>query len=603
MPSERPIEGLATGISSRQRLCALRSELALLHEPWPLLVGILGLLILLVPVVAWLTVRWSESHAYQRLAAQGRERLTLYGEMLHSELAKSRNIPVVLSSDRQVIELLADPEAAKGEGRIAALDRRLQELNAELGASAIYVLDSTGLTLAASNWAEGSGSFVGQRFAFRPYFLAAVHGHPGSYFALGMTSNQPGHYNAMPVSKGGGVLGAVVVKTSMDRLERGWSGGAERVFVTDRFGIVFITNIPAWRFHSLNPLDAESMRSLKASRQYGNERLPPLGLVAGDPLTSIDGHAYVMVSQPLADGQGWTLHVLMQIGDARARARDLGLLAVAGVGLTVLVVYFFIHRARMRRRYTRELEERVLERTAALMEKQDELVQAAKLAALGQMSAGMAHEINQPLAAIRSYADNARTLIDLGRNELVRENLGEIADLTERMARMTGQLKQFARKSPGSAEPVAVTAVIDGVLALMASRLRSDGVELEWLPPGGALKVWGEEVRLQQVLVNLLRNALDAMREQVERRLTIGVATDDRQVHVMVRDNGPGIASEVLPRLFEPFFTTKQAGDGLGLGLSISEGIVRDLGGQLVAGNHPGGGAVFTITLSRAEAA
>ncbi len=603
MLSERRMENSGTRHGKRAWFRELGAELAVLHEPWPLLVAFLGLLVLLVPTAAWQTVRWSERQAYEQLAAQGRDRLTLYGEMLHSELEKSRNIPVVLSSDHQVIDLLAGPGLIRDNERIAALDRRLQELNAEVGASAIYVLDTTGLTIAASNWAEGVGSFVGQRFDFRPYFLAAVHGRPGSYFALGMTSNRPGHYLAMPVSSGGRVLGAVVVKTSMDHLERGWSGGAERVFVTDRFGIVFVTNIPAWRFRSLEPLGPDAIRALKASRQYGDEPLPPLGLVPGSPLTSVDGRAYVMVSQPLSDGDGWTLHVLMQVGEARARARDLGLLAVAGVGLTALILYFFIHRGRMQRRHTRELEERVTERTAALVEKQDELVQAAKLAALGQMSAGMAHEINQPLAAIRSYADNGKTLMDMGRHDLARENLGEIAALTERMGRITGQLKLFARKSSRSAEPVALAAVVDGALALMFGRLRADGVELDWEPPDDALLVRGEEVRLQQVLVNLLRNAADAMRDQDERRLSVRVAADGRQVRLIVRDNGPGIAPDVLPRLFDPFFTTKQAGDGLGLGLSISEGIVRDLDGQLTAANHPDGGAVFTITLSRAEVA
>jgi two-component system C4-dicarboxylate transport sensor histidine kinase DctB len=329
-----------------------------------------------------------------------------------------------------------------------------------------------------------------------------------------------------------------------------------------------------------------------------------------------------MVSQPVPDGDGWTLHVLMGVREADAGARDRGLLTVAGMGLAFLGLSFVAHRARLLRRHTKELEDRVGERTAALVAsnrrlkdevverqrtedelkaKQDELVQAAKLAALGQMSAGMAHEINQPLSAIRGYAENAMTLLDLRRTEVAQENLSEIVGLTERMAKITGQLKQFARKSSGSSEAVAVTDMVNGALALLAGSLRADDVTLIWIPPPAALTVWGDKVRLQQVMINLLRNAIDAMRAVDVRRLEIAVSVSNAQVIISVRDSGGGLAPEISARLFEPFFTTKSAGEGLGLGLSISEGIVRDLGGQLTAANHPDGGAIFTLTLPKLE--
>jgi len=211
------------------------------------------------------------------------------------------------------------------------------------------------------------------------------------------------------------------------------------------------------------------------------------------------------------------------------------------------------------------------------------------------------HEINQPLAALRSYADNAVTYLKLGKPEGAAENLTEIADLTERMARITGQLKQFARKSQGLAEPVAVTRLVETSLALLGGRPKAEGVELVSSLGDSHLRVWGDEVRLQQVLVNLLRNALDAMKGADHKFLAISVAEQGGEVRLSVADSGSGISEDGLAHLFDPFFTTKPAGEGLGLGLSISEGIVRDLGGTLTAANRPQGGAEFTMTLRKVQ--
>ena len=577
-----------------KRVYLLLTDKLLMSER-PALMGLVYLLILAAPWLVWQAGTWSRAQAFDQLAREGHERVILYAGSLHSEIEKYQNIPLVLASDPEVVAMLA------GKSDPQALSRRLERLNRKLEASAIYVMDVSGLTLSASNWAEGVGSFVGQRFDFRPYYIQAMQSGVGHYFALGTTSNQPGYYIAMPVRQDGRTLGAVVVKMSMAELEKSWVSSGERVFVTDSHGIVFITNHALWRYHSRLPLGPEDRLAVRASRQYGDEPLNPIGLVDGERLVTADGRGFLPITMPLEDGEGWTLTVLLDAGQAQDQARDTGLLVVAGLLLLGFGIYALAQRSMARRRQRLELERRVEERTAELTAKQDELVQAAKLAALGQMSAGMVHEINQPLAALRSYADNAVTYLKLGKPEGAAENLTEIADLTERMARITGQLKQFARKSQGLAEPVAVTRLVETSLALLGGRPKAEGVELVSSLGDSHLRVWGDEVRLQQVLVNLLRNALDAMKGADHKFLAISVAEQGGEVRLSVADSGSGISEDGLAHLFDPFFTTKPAGEGLGLGLSISEGIVRDLGGTLTAANRPQGGAEFTMTLRKVQ--
>ncbi|WP_455384376.1 ATP-binding protein [Acidihalobacter prosperus] len=252
-------------------------------------------------------------------------------------------------------------------------------------------------------------------------------------------------------------------------------------------------------------------------------------------------------------------------------------------------------------RLLREIEEH--RRTEhALRQTRDELVQAAKLAAIGQLAAGINHELNQPLTAIRFYADNANAFLERERLEEVRDNLGRISGLTERMGRIIQQLKIFARKSSGQRAPVSMTAVIDGVLALLAPRLRREGVTVATeLPPQDAYCL-GDLVRLEQVFVNLVSNAAQAMQDMPAPRIEIAVGRDGDKVRVTVRDHGPGIASEHLAQIFDPFFTTKQSGEGLGLGLSISMRIIEELGGTLRAANCADQGAEFTVELPAAHA-
>jgi len=258
------------------------------------------------------------------------------------------------------------------------------------------------------------------------------------------------------------------------------------------------------------------------------------------------------------------------------------------------------HRVRER---TAELEHEIAEHSAAeaeLRRTQGELIQASKLSALGQMSAGISHELNQPLAAIRSFADNALVLFERGRGEDARENLSRISQLTERMARIIRNLRTFARKEGEDVIAVSLSAVIEDSLALLERRIAQEGVTVERSLPDHEVWAYGGPVRLQQVVLNVVGNAIDAMQDNDSRHLRIGLAEDDTEVTLSVRDSGTGIAPEVMGDLFVPFFTTKEVNEGLGLGLSISYGIVRGFGGSISASNSVEGGAEFHIRLRRA---
>ncbi len=244
-----------------------------------------------------------------------------------------------------------------------------------------------------------------------------------------------------------------------------------------------------------------------------------------------------------------------------------------------------------------EVEER-LRAEADLRQAQDDLVQAAKLATLGQTAASIAHEVNQPLAAMRTYADNAAVLLARGRAEEAKANLASISSLTERIAQITQNLKGFARKASGVLGPVPVQASIAAVLTLLEHRIRQQGVHLAVDLPEAQIRVWAEQVRLEQVLVNLVQNGLDALKGVADPGIGISAEVVGDRVAIVVSDNGPGIRAEDVPRAFSAFFTTKS--DGLGLGLSISRDIVQDFGGLLTYAGHPGGGAVFTMDLRRA---
>jgi two-component system C4-dicarboxylate transport sensor histidine kinase DctB len=487
----------------------------------------------------------------------------------------------------------------------------------------IYLIDAGGRAIAASNWRTPT-SFVGLDYSFRPYYSQTTQTGAAEYFAMGTVSHRPGLYLARRVGDG---LGIIVIKVEFDAVEADWVGDHTPVLVTDPQGIVMLSDHADWRFRTLAPIAQAARIGLRASLQFGDAPLDPLPLQRqGNDLVRLGNVAYVEAALPVPTTD-WTLNLYAAVQPALGRA-EAGASLIAGLAVLVAMVPAGIflrrrHRALERRAFeeaTRaELERQVAARTQDLttvndklstemderrradqqrQQLQDELAQANRLAILGQISASVAHEINQPVAAIRAYADNASVFIDRGDSRAARENLGLIAALTERVGSITGQLRNFSRRATHSQGLVSVNAAIDGALLLTGHRIRRQGVEVTRHGPEGEPAVSGDPVRLEQVLVNLLQNALDAVAEKATPAITISVCADPDTVQIEVEDNGGGIAPEILAQLFTPFVTSKPA--GLGLGLVISSDIVKDFGGTMSVANREGGGAIFTVRLPRA---
>ncbi|WP_448203936.1 sensor histidine kinase [Azospirillum sp. sgz302134] len=579
--------------------------------------GMIVLLALLAALSGWVAGEAVRRRALDDMRAAGYQRLDLYASMVSTALEKYSYLPSLLTRDPDIRALLAAPGDAALAERV---DRNLEVVNADARSAALYVMDGHGVALAASNWRE-PGSFVGYHYEFRPYFMQAVARGSGRYYGVGVTTSRPGYFIAGSAhGPDGAVTGVVVVKVDLDPLQQEWARGGEGVMLTDANKVAILASRPDWRYGTLADPTPEIAAEIAATRQYADATLHRLNFVeterlpGGERIISTGKRRALMLSRPLPD-LGWTLHFVSDLAPVAQRQRDTGVMAGAGIlaaGLLVLA----LRQRRLRQRTLLEaraavadalraardeLERKVEERTADLRGAQEELVHAGKMAALGQMSAALAHEINQPLAAIRTFIASTRVFAERGDLATVATNLDMIDDLTGRMAEITGHLKTFARKSPGRREAVALERALDRALLLVEPSLRQDGIDLD-RQPGPDAWVMGDAIRLEQVFVNLLRNAADAMKDAPQRRLTVTVADGGDLWEVRVADTGTGIAAADLDKLFDPFFSTKEVGQGLGLGLSLSYGIVQDFGGTLRAENGPGGGAVFAVSLPKAAA-
>ncbi|WP_439655476.1 sensor histidine kinase [Shinella lacus] len=561
-------------------------------------------------------------------SSQAGSALRLAVAALGGHLSRYEPLPALIA-DHDDIEALLQAPNDPALRRIA--NEYLNEINGLLESSDIYVMTPDGNTIAASNY-EMPGTFVGQNFDYRPYFQDAIAGRQARFYALGTTSLKRGYYFSSPVDVDGRILGVIVFKVDIDSIESSWRGGEYKLFVADPEGIIFMTGSPEWLYSGILPLDAARLARTQASRRYAEAELRPLPVAEsvyyGQHLMRIAGEGttreYLRLSHYMPEAD-WTVNVLLDTASVRTQARTaliaiLLFICLATLGLAVL----WQRRARIEERLrlqeeTRnELERRVDERTAdlarvneqieleiaerrlteqELRKTQADLIQAGKLAGLGQMSAALSHEFNQPLAAAKTYADSAALLIDRGRVPEAQDNVRRISSLIDRMASISRHLRNFARKPNEKLGPVPLPDVIADTLEIVAPRLKAADAKLIVQLSEETLIVKAGPVRLQQVLVNIISNAADAVEGLDDRRIMLSARREEDRVIVEVRDHGPGVPAAIAERIFDPFFTTKGVGKGLGLGLSISYNIIKDFGGNLSVENHPEGGAVFRIVL------
>lgn len=581
--------------------------------------GVGGLALLALVASVWAVLDWADGVARSETDLTAQANASGDAGLLASELQKFRLLPLVLVEYPDVRGVLA------GGGAPVArrLNERLELFARRTDAAAIYVIASDGTTVAASNW-QLPTSFVGQDYGFRPYFRQSLARGAAEMFALGTISGRPGLFIARRVETGGRTLGVIVVKVEFDALEAGWARQPGVSFVTDGHGVVTITSRPDWRFRAIAPLSAATRAQIRATAQFGDLPLTPLPLIRQPNAVRIDGSdarfRIAHTSVPLAGAQLWRLEPLEpEEARATANARTILLGAAALVALAIASWW----RVRVRRRALEEareaLEAEVEARTADLSaanagllresqerraadrrfrKAREELAHANRLGSIGQITAGVTHEINQPVAAIRTFAENAGLFLERGKGDQARANLHQIVGLTERIGRITGELRTFARRGTPAQGTVVITDVIDGALLLIGDRIAGAGIELVRAGDSNGVAVVADRIRLEQVLINLLQNAVEALDAIGGAQIRLVAEARDDDVVIEVIDNGPGIAPEVVETLFTPFTTGKP--DGLGLGLGIARDIVREFGGTLTTIASPLGGAGFRVTLRRA---
>jgi two-component system sensor histidine kinase AauS len=582
----------------------------------------------------------SEYYGIRTLSDNGERQLELHARTVESELSKYTYLPSLLELESSVSLLLANPNQ---ETRKTVNDY-LEGLNRRSRSRAIYVMDTTGRVLATSNWRDAD-SYQGEDLSFRAYFQNAVRGQPGRFYGIGSTNGEPGYYLAHGLEEHGKIIGVAVVKVRLEALEERWQRARLEAFVSDENGIIILSSDPARRLKAVRPLSDDTKDRLANSLQYywatlnaleplarerlneGSEKLtfPANSEVLNDKAEV----SYLAQTRPLNDTP-WNFTLLTPLNELRRAAINQGILVAVAFGLVAFLLIAWNERRKViaTRLAAREalqeansqLERRIAERTAdlrasnerlkgqirerrqaeeTLRRAQDELVQAGKLAAIGQMSTSIAHELNQPLAALRTLSGNTVRFLERGALDTASANLKTINELIDRMGRITASLRSFARRGDDQGEANLIKAV-DAAFQVLGARL--DNLPLAVHRDFSHAHLQIDQTRLEQILVNLIGNALDAMHAQPAPQLWLEGQRAEGKYRLRVRDNGHGIDPEARKHLFEPFFTTKPGEQGLGLGLTLSASLAAATGGSLAVEHPAGGGTAFVLNLPLAGA-
>lgn len=610
-----------------------------------------------IVVVSLLLMLGAGSFVYKRSYQRGTEslkeasnsRLDLFASVLESRVRRLEPVPATIGLNPSVVRLLREP--SDQHGKLA--NDYLTRLNAHLGSEAVFVLDIRGVVRASSNPNLEDDSLLGHRISYRSYFLESLAGRSTRHFAIG-EGRRAGYFAAHPIYDGSSVVGVAVIKIGLEASEQTWTMLGVPALVTDANQVVILSSEPKWRYTAVQELSVEQLVDLQISRTYDTEHIVdfPMNvhLSLNEESQEVHGHVTVrpnrdrfetgltpsaagyMVLGRKLDGMDWRVLTFNNMSNVRQQA----LLDGAGGAMVVLVLvlsllYFMQRRRTAVQQYLakrllekanvnleREVARRTHELTDAntqlrreiserqqteknLREAQDELVHAGKMAVLGQLAASITHELTQPLGGIRTLSGNAAEFLRRGNLDSAQENLSIVTRLVGQMASIIEPLKGFARKTEARPSATDVSHVIAQALFLFQLRLRHEKVVVENQCPSGEWVAWCDANRLEQVLVNLIANALDAMRDTNRRMLRISVYSAQLQerpaLSISVQDSGKGLSELDMKNLFQPFYTTKPSGAGLGLGLVICRDIAAEFDGTLQAINAYGCGACFILTL------
>ncbi len=610
---------------------------------WVLLVSLI-----IFPLIIWGSNNFASQKYLDILEKSSFHALKLHAANLRGELEKFQTIPKLLNTNLFITSALRFKNT---KTIITEANNFLERINNITGASDTYIMDINGVTIASSNW-DRDISFVGKNFNFRPYFINAAQGRLGRYFALGTSTMVRGYYFSSPVFYKGKIIGVSVIKINMDEIEAKWKVPSwQSLALSDDNDILFLTTRPEWRYRSLSILSKKMIDEISKSRKYVTMALEPTNLVILNQLSKntkiieIDilhnkkthnifrSQKYLMLSLNMPEA-GWTLHLFSNYDIISKQV----LIALSLISLVfasfIFIIIIFIQRIASKSQRVMfeekardvlkesaiELENKVTERTLDLRNanfelkqqikvrrmaeknlkiSQKSLLQAEKLAALGKISAGISHELNQPLSAIRSYADNSYKFLERKNIDKAQENLISISELTQRMGNIIGQMKMFARNNIYETNSINLKEIINSALTVVMPRIENMAVDFKMDISDDEIHVFGSKDRLQQVFINLFTNSLDAMEDNTDadNSIYINIAPLDKIVEISVIDTGHGVDEDDISHIFDPFFSTKEIGKGLGLGLSISYSIIQDCGGKLQVYNNDNGGAEFIITL------
>lgn len=556
----------------------------------------LRLSVLLVCLIGAVVVSVSNQYLTQRFTETIRNRselrLALYVTNLMNDLQRNSVVPQLLARDPSLIDALRDRDFVNTSARLLSFVD-------EIGAASLTLLDRDGRAVAATD-----RSVIGESRGNRPYFVNANRSNQTIYTTFRDDEGVYSFVYSRRVEDAGEGLGVIMVEVDVPRVQTGWSSFSDAVLVLDTEGIIIMTTEPRWRGLS----EAEALAKQSAPSAIERAIQVTRGWAALPVDAYLRGEA-VLRRETRVPHQGWRMVSFTTYASVRQQVNTILALEVMGFALLLAGIFWTSSRktasrlvtfqresAELRalnRRLQREIAEREkVEKTLEVAEQT--IAQSSKLAALGEMSAAVSHELNQPLAAMKTYLAGARLLLQRDRPDEAVASFQRIDDLLERMGAITKQLKSYARKGDEAFAPVDTRAAVSSALAMMEPQLKTRAVNIIRTMPDEAVMILGDRLRLEQVIINLLRNALDATLSAKDPTIEILLAAGDT-ISLQIRDNGEGLQS--LDALFEPFFTTKAPGDGVGLGLAISSGIVNDLGGRLTARNGANGGAIFEVQL------